>query len=274
MPKTRRKPMSKKSVRHPSNFRTSGRPLGDLLVEEPLDHEPFESEEDRLPLDDEDGEEPAEAELEPHGDEAREADGTGEDDQIDDPIRIYLMQMGEIPMLNRREELRAAIRIERGRQRFRHHMLATDYVLSAAMNMLESIRDGRSRLDRTIEVSVINLREKRRLTRVLDPNLHTLYHLMRRNRRDFAVAIHKRRPKRLRREAWRRLAARRGRMVRLVEELGLRTQRLQPILEKLKEISRRMDEIAAQVRALRRRPDMAEHRAGLRRELCQLMRLT
>ena len=26
---------------------------------------------------------------------------TGDDDQIDDPIRIYLMQMGEIPMLSR-----------------------------------------------------------------------------------------------------------------------------------------------------------------------------
>ena len=59
-------------------------------------------------------------------------------------------------------------------------MLASDYVLQAAIGLLEGIRDGRVRLDRTMEVSVINLREKTRLLKVLSPNLRTLYHLMRR----------------------------------------------------------------------------------------------
>jgi hypothetical protein len=44
---------------------------------------------------------------------------TGEDDQIDDPVRIYLMQMGEIPLLKPREELAAAKRIKIARKRFR-----------------------------------------------------------------------------------------------------------------------------------------------------------
>ena len=103
---------------------------------------------------------------------------TGDDDQIDDPIRIYLMQMGEIPLLSRAEEIVAAKQIKSARRRFRHIMLATDYVLHAAIDMLKSIRDGRSRLDRTIEVSVINIREKKRLTKVLTPNLQTLAHIM------------------------------------------------------------------------------------------------
>ena len=64
--------------------------------------------------------------------------------------------------------------IQCSRKRFRHNMLATDYMLQAAVGLLESIRDGRARLDRTIEVSVINLREKRRLLKLLGPNLHTL----------------------------------------------------------------------------------------------------
>ena len=110
---------------------------------------------------------------------------TGDDDQIDDPVRIYLMQMGEIPLLKAKEELAAAKRIEIGRRRFRHCMLANDYVLQAAISLLESIRDNKVRLDRTIEVSVINIREKRRLLKVLDPNLHTLHHLLLHNRRDF-----------------------------------------------------------------------------------------
>jgi RNA polymerase primary sigma factor len=107
---------------------------------------------------------------EPDRDELVEEDSfggevTGDDDRIDDPVRIYLMQMGEIPLLTAKEELISAKRIEIGRLRFRHCMLANDYVLQAAVGLLENIRDNKVRLDRTIEVSVINVREKRRLLR-------------------------------------------------------------------------------------------------------------
>ncbi|MHC4177543.1 MAG: sigma-70 factor domain-containing protein, partial [Planctomycetota bacterium] len=74
---------------------------------------------------------------------------TGEDDQIEDPVRIYLMQMGEIPLLTRPEEVSAAKRIARSRRRFRYGLLATDYVLHAAVELLQRIRDGKLRLDRT-----------------------------------------------------------------------------------------------------------------------------
>ena len=161
--------------------------------------------------------------------EEHEKEHTGEDDQIDDPVRIYLMQMGEIPMLSRQEETAVAKRIDRSRRGFRYSMLATDYILHAAIGLLESIRDNRLRLDRTIEVSVVNLREKARLLKVLTPNLRTLHHLMLQNKRDFALAINRRQPRKHRRLAWRRLLNRRVKAVRLVEEMGLRTQRLQPL---------------------------------------------
>ncbi len=56
-------------------------------------------------------------------DDEHEKEHTGEDDQIDDPVRIYLMQMGEIPMLSRQEETAVARRIDRSRRGFRHSML-------------------------------------------------------------------------------------------------------------------------------------------------------
>jgi RNA polymerase primary sigma factor len=199
---------------------------------------------------------------------------TGGDDQIEDPVRIYLMQMGEIPLLSRQQELAAAKRVKRSRTRFRHGMLATDYVLHAAISLLENIGNGKLRLDRTIEVSVINLREKRRLMRLLLPNLRTLRHLVRRNRADFAVVVNKHERLRQRREAWRRLVARRTRAVRLVEELGLRTQRLQPILGKLRHISQRMDQLKEQLAELRRGHQAIGQRSELRKELCHLMRIT
>jgi RNA polymerase primary sigma factor len=205
-------------------------------------------------------------------DDEHDQEHTGEDDQIDDPVRIYLMQMGEIPMLSRQEETAVARRIDRSRRGYRYSMLATDYLLHAAIGLLESIRDNRLRLDRTIEVSVINLREKARLLKVLTPNLRTLHHLMLQNKRDFALAINRQQPAKHRRLAWRRLLNRRVKAVRLVEEMGLRTQRLQPFLQKLQQISLRMDAIRQQLAAPCRDEQDIERAAELRKELCYLMR--
>jgi len=199
---------------------------------------------------------------------------TGTDDHIDDPVRIYLMQMGEIPLLTRKEEIAAAKRIERSRRRFRHTVLATDYALQAAVSLLEKIRDGRLRLDRTVEVSVTNVREKRHIMGLLPPNLKTLRHLLEQNRADFRTAISKTRTRRERRQAWRRLTCRRNKAVRLIEEIGLRTQRLQPPLDNLREISRRMDLLSQELAAIRRRRSEAPRVAELRAELRYLMRVT
>ena len=92
-----------------------------------------------------------------------EVELTGSESHIDDPVRIYLMQMGEIPLLTRKEEIVAAKRIEKSRTHFRNAMLATDYALHTAVSLLEKVHDGRLRLDRTIEVSVTNIREKRHI---------------------------------------------------------------------------------------------------------------
>ena len=262
--------ISRKPARSKANRRltTSRRIRGESLVDECV---PSEIDQDLHDVIEDD---PEVEEVELDGDEEYDADQTGGDDQIEDPVRIYLMQMGEIPLLTRAEELAAAKRIEIGRRKFRRSMLATDYVLCAAINLLEDIRDGKLRLDRTIEVSVINVREKRRLLRLLTPNLHTLKHLVLRNKQDFAIAIHRRQPKKQRHLAWRRLVSRRNKAVRLIEEMGLRTQRLQPILEKLREISARMQQIAGELAVLRHDRDAAPRVAELRKELVHLMRIT
>jgi RNA polymerase primary sigma factor len=199
---------------------------------------------------------------------------TGLDDQIDDPVRIYLMQMGEIPLLTRKEEIAAARKIERTRTLFRHSMLAGDYILQAAMDLLEKVRDGRLRLDRTVEVSVTNIGGKKHIMGLLEPNLRTLKHLLKRNNEDFRITMSRRQPMKQRREAWRRLVCRRNKAVRLIEELGLRTQRLQPLLDRLEEISQRMDVLAQELADLRRRRNVGERIAEVRKELRDLMQIT
>ncbi len=196
-------------------------------------------------------------------------------DHTDDPVRMYLMQMGQIPLLNRAEELAAAKEIERARLRYRNTMLATDYMLHGAVAALEKVRDGKLRLDRTIEVSVTNLKEKRNIMRRIVPNLRTLRHLLERNKQDYYEAINVRLSPARRREAWRRMVRRRFKCVRLIEELNLRINRLQPLFEKLTSISHRMDSLQQQI-AEARVAGTANGRTAedLRHELHFLMRLT
>ena len=51
--------------------------------------------------------------------------------RIDDPVRMYLTQMGEIPLLSRNEEISLAKKIEVTRKRFRRKVLECDYALHA-----------------------------------------------------------------------------------------------------------------------------------------------
>jgi RNA polymerase primary sigma factor len=192
---------------------------------------------------------------------------------IDDPIRMYLMQMGEIPMLSREDELNAARHIEESRARFRHLLLANDFVLYGAVDLLEKVAKGDLRLDRTIEISVTNTTEKRRTLKRLGPNLHTIKHLLQQNHSDYRVAIDKKQSSAEKHAGWQRLVVRRNKVVRLVEELNLRLGRLLPIMNQLHKISQRMVTIKQQL-AEPAKLVSERQRDELIRELRYLMRIT
>ncbi len=215
------------------------------------------------------------SEDEGSGDDVETPQNEVESDAIDDPVRMYLMQMGRIPLLNRQQEISAAIEIEQTRTLFRNSMIATDFILQGAVEALEKVRDGELRLDRTIEVSVTNTAEKKRILKRLTPNLVTLRHLLDCNRDDFRVAISKSIPMSERRAAWRRLIRRRNKAVRLIEELNLRINRLQPLFDKLEEICNRMLELHSQIRESQESGEMLGRSINeLEAELRYLMRIT
>ncbi len=169
------------------------------------------------------------------------------DAAIDDPVRMYLMQMGEIPMLNRDNEVAAAVQIESTRRRFRRTMLCSDFMLHAAVDLLQKVADGSLRLDRTIEISVTNTAEKKRILKRIAPNLATARVLLGLNQQDFRLAVSRRATTAEKHRSWRRMVARRNKVIRLVEELNLRIQRLTPLMSQLHEISERMWSIKSQL---------------------------
>lgn len=168
-----------------------------------------------------------------------------EDEAIDDPVRMYLMQMGRIPLLTRDEEVHSAKEIDATKAVFRSTMLGTDFMLRGALDALKKVLEGKLRLDRTIEVSVTNKPEKKRIMLRLVPNIATLELLLAQNAKDYYFALDVKNPAKARHATWRRLITRRNRCVRLVEEMNLRYSRLQPMFEQLREINERMETLYA-----------------------------
>ncbi|MGW8255985.1 MAG: sigma-70 family RNA polymerase sigma factor [Thermoguttaceae bacterium] len=194
------------------------------------------------------------------------------DSWSDDPVRMYLTQMGEIPLLSRKEEVALAKQIELTRARFRRKVLECDYVMQTAVKVLRRVYDGELPFDRTVQVSVTDQLEKHQILGRLPHNLRTLETLLKRNKHDYNIATGKSRPMAQRRAAWRRLGRRRRRAVRLLEELGLRTQRIEPMIKTLEEFSRRVNELHARIKEhqhahaslKQREPWIAEYRNILR----------
>ncbi|MBM4097035.1 MAG: RNA polymerase sigma factor RpoD [Planctomycetes bacterium] len=193
-----------------------------------------------------------------------------EDDgrRTDDPVRMYLTQMGEIPLLKREQEIALAKRIEITRRRFRFKVLEVDGVLQQVVDTLKKVHTGELPFDRTVKVSLTENLEKDKILQRMPHNLKTLEHLLELNQADFAAfrgATTWNEQIKLRNS----LRRRRRKAVILVEELSIRTQRIQPLLKKLEQISVRMDELEGIIAAMRRRncPSEVEDLEGYEKEL-------
>jgi RNA polymerase primary sigma factor len=192
----------------------------------------------------------------------------------DDPIRMYLSQMAEIPLLSRDEEIALAKKIEVTRKRFRRAVLGCDYAMQATVQTLKRVYRGDLPFDRTIKVSLTERLTKEQILARMPHNLATLTKLLEVSKRDFAQLIRKSTTAQQRQAARKSFLRRRRKSLQLVEELSLRTRRVQPLMHQLQEFADRMDEIRQRLGVLGSDPLAKDERANLRRELRDLMLLT
>ncbi|MEI7920878.1 MAG: RNA polymerase sigma factor RpoD [Planctomycetota bacterium] len=204
-------------------------------------------------------------------------DELGEDSfsrRIDDPVRMYLTQMGEIPLLKRDEEIRLAKLIEDTRRSFRGKVLECDYALRLVVEVLRKVDAGDLPFDRTVKVSVTENLEKEQILGRMPANLKTLTQLMEQNRLDFKFFLQSKGDRKIQRMVFKRMAVRRRKCVRLVEELSIRTQKIQPLMKRLEQISNRMNEVVIELRGMKQVQSVNEEHGNMLKELKDLMLMT
>ena len=163
-------------------------------------------------------------------------------ERIDDPVRMYLTQMGEIPLLTREQEIWLAKTIERTRKRYREKLLASGLSLELCIQLLEDVQRRDLAFDRTLQVNHASETGKQETATQLPDHIITLKKMLDAERKDL-VELTTARTKKRRIELQRRLAERRRRGRRLLEELNVQIKRLKPIMEDIADTCREVDKL-------------------------------
>ncbi|MEO5914907.1 MAG: sigma-70 family RNA polymerase sigma factor, partial [Luteolibacter sp.] len=96
-----------------------------------------------------------------------EGDGDEEDvkadqklDILDDPVRMYLKQMGQVPLLTREQEVEISKRIEDAEIEVARHLHLFGFVTDSYLELADKLNKGKERFDRVILDKKIESRER------------------------------------------------------------------------------------------------------------------
>ena len=81
-------------------------------------------------------------------------------DILDDPVRMYLKQMGQVPLLTRDQEVQISKRIEEAEGMVQKHLSRFGFVARGHLDLAQKLVEGRERFDRVILDKKIESRER------------------------------------------------------------------------------------------------------------------
>lgn len=191
-----------------------------------------------------------------------------------DPIRMYLSQMGHIPLLSREKEIFLAKQIEVARKWFRRKIAESDFAIGLVVETIEKVCRNELPFERTLRTSETENLRKEQIQGRIPINLPTIKRLLNENKADWEELKASKNKVEIT-AIKQRMKVRRCKLAWLCEELSVRTQRIQPIMRRMEQIGKRIQEIQHQIHKLaERRTVAAAHEVEvLRRELNDLTEL-
>lgn len=190
-----------------------------------------------------------------------------------DPIRMYLSQMGNIPLLSRDREIFLAKQIEITRKRMRRHVIESDFALRIAVETIEKVQRGELPFERTLRTSETEDVRKEQIEGRMDVNLKTLRVLMADNESDFLAWQDLSEDDPQKDKLGLRIRDRRVKMCTLCEELSVRTHRMQPVMKRMLQIGDRIEQLQDEITCLSGLRTAESERQSLERELEEYVRM-
>ncbi len=108
------------------------------------------------------------SEVDRYKDKKRDDDSGDEEDLkadqkldiLDDPVRMYLKQMGQVPLLTREQEVEISKRIEDAEIEVARHLHMFGFVTDSYLDLADKLNKGKERFDRVILDKKIESRER------------------------------------------------------------------------------------------------------------------
>ena len=172
--------------------------------------------------------------------------GTSElPEKIDDPVRMYLTQMGEIPLLKRAEELLLAKKIEISRHRYQKYVFGSGLALGVTVKVIDDVMRGEMALDKVVKVTPSNNEEisKEDVFRLVRTNQATLRMIHIETSRDFSKLLGEELSERVSEKICSRVRSRNGKGSVLLQELILKKPVVNQLRHELKTLHRKMNSI-------------------------------
>jgi len=182
-------------------------------------------------------------------------------EKIDDPVRMYLTQMGEIPLLTRDQEIFLAKAIEITRKRFRKKAMGSGLCMTSSLKTLEAVERGELAFDRTLKVNpnpkpdddpkIVETLGKQYLALRLPVNLRTIRVVLARIREEYRPLLDPRASKAKRSEQLAKVQKLRRKLVILIEECHLQVKKVRPYIQMLEDHYREMRSIERKLAQLK-----------------------